>query len=263
MHSHKPPEWLQDKLKTQRVGKGGQAKPHAKGGGKGKGGPHKCGRFPPCKDCGRPLHPPEDRSTLHRELREKAEAEGRLGKRHNRERCRQRWKSKKIDQACRDMGSSQATVCPTWPIMWVNQAQVWEDSYCTRRIPCISGAKEENVFWVPRAGHAEKFQKGVIVPGIYIPLKGISERIETLLLGDTGNEVIPVAGWKLSPERFPEDATVPFRLLGVGEKELEGGKYVVRSDIIVLVQRKLQQAFTVECFDDIVLFVPPLAPAAS
>ena len=27
--------------------------------------------------------------------------------------------------------------------------------------------------------------------------------------------------------------------------------------------RKLEQAFTVECFDDIVLFVPLLAPAAS
>ena len=46
-----------------------------------------------------------------------------------------------------------------------------------------------------------------------------------------------VAVWKLFPEQFREEAAQPFRLLQVGEKESEGGKYVVRSDIIVPVQR--------------------------
>ena len=87
-----------------------------------------------------------------------------------------------------------------------------------------------------RPGHAEKPPKGIIVPGIYIPHKGTSERIEAPSLGDTGNEVILVAGWELFPEQLPEEATQPFRLLGVAEKELEDGKYVVRSDIIVPVQ---------------------------
>ena len=82
LHPHKAPEWLQDRPKSQKIGKGGQAKPAAQGGGKGKG-PHKGGKFPPCKGCGSTLHPPEDRSTLHPELREKAKAEGQLGKRHN------------------------------------------------------------------------------------------------------------------------------------------------------------------------------------
>ena len=134
------------------------------------------------------------------------------------------------------MGPSTATVCP---IMWVNQAQAWDDGYCTCPVVRISGAEEE-ALRVPRPGHAEKLRKGVIVPGIYIPHKGTSERIEALSLGDTGNEVIVVAGPKFFPEQFREVANQPFRLLGVGEKEFEGGKYVVRSDIIVPVQRGSQ-----------------------
>ena len=117
------------------------------------------------------------------------------------------------------MGPSPATVCP---IMWVNQAQAWDDGYCTRPVLRISGAEEE-VLRVPRPGHAEDLPKGVIVPGIYIPSKGTSERIEALSPGDTGNEVIVVAGWQLFPEHVREEATQPFRLLGVGEKELEDG----------------------------------------
>ena len=92
-----------------------------------------------------------------------------------------------------NMGPSPATVCP---IMWVNQAQAWDDGYCTRPVLRISGAEEE-ILRVPRPGHAEKLPKGVIVPGIYNPHKGTSERIEALSLGDTGNEVIVVADWEL------------------------------------------------------------------
>ena len=90
------------------------------------------------------------------------------------------------------MGPSPATVCP---IMWVNQAQAWDDGYCTRPVLRISGAEEE-ILRVPRLGHAEKLQKGVIVPEIYIPHKGTSERIEALSLWDTSNEVIVLAGWE-------------------------------------------------------------------
>ena len=123
------------------------------------------------------------------------------------------------------MGPSPGTVCP---IMWVNQAPAWDDGYCTRLVLQISG-------------DAEKLPKGVIVPEIYIPHKGTSERVEALSLGDTGNEVILVAGWELFPERFRQEATQPFRQLGVGGKELEAGaKYVFRSDIIVPVQRGSQ-----------------------
>ena len=75
------------------------------------------------------------------------------------------------DQAGRDTGPSPATVCPT---MWVNQAQAWDDGYCTRLVLKISGAKEE-ISPVPRPGHAGKVPKGVIVPRIYIPHKGTSE----------------------------------------------------------------------------------------
>ena len=82
LHPHKAPEWLQDKLKSKKIAKGSQAKPPAQGGGKGKG-PHKGGKFPPCKGCGSTLHLPEDCWTLQPELREKAKAEGRLSKRHN------------------------------------------------------------------------------------------------------------------------------------------------------------------------------------
>ena len=82
LHPHKAPEWLQDKLKSKKFGRGGQAKPPAQGGGKGKG-LHRGGKFPPCKGCGSTLHPPEYCSTLHQELREKAKAEGRLRKRHS------------------------------------------------------------------------------------------------------------------------------------------------------------------------------------
>ena len=89
-------------------------------------------------------------------------------------------------------------------------------------------------------GTPEKLPKGIIVPGIYIPHKGTSERKEALLLGDTGNEVIVVAGCEFFPEQFREVTSQPFQLLGVGEKELEDGKYVFRSDIIVPVQRGSQ-----------------------
>ena len=250
LHPHKAPEWLQDKLKSKKTEKGSQAKPPAHGGGKGKGS-HKGGKFPPCKSCGSALHPPEDCWTLHPELREKAKPEGRLGKRHHWENGRQRWKSKKIDQAGRDMGPSPATLCP---IMWVNQAQAWDDGYCTRPVLRINGAEEE-IWRVPGPGHAERLPKGVIVTGIYIPHKGTSERIEAFLLGNTGNEVIVVAGWELFPEQFREVATQLFRLHGVGETELEGGKYVVRSDIIVPVQRG-SQVVMVRCADFLVFFGP-------
>ena len=49
--------------------------------------------------------------------------------------------------------------------------------------------------------------------------------------------MILVARSELFPDQFWEVATEPFRLLGVGDNELEGGKYVVPSDIIVPVQR--------------------------
>ena len=75
LHPHKAPEWLQDRLKSKKIGKGGQAKPIAQGGGKGKE-PDKGGKFPPCKGCGSTLHPPEDCWTLNLELREKAKNEG-------------------------------------------------------------------------------------------------------------------------------------------------------------------------------------------
>ena len=161
-----------------------------------------------------------------------------------------------MDQAGRDMGPALATVCP---IMWVKQAQAWDDGYCTRPVLRISGAEEE-ILRVPRPGHAEKLPKGVIIPGIYIPYKGTSERIEALSLGDTGNEVIVVAGWLLFPEQFREVATQPFRLLGVGEKELEGGKYVVRSDIIVPVQRG-SQVMMARCADCLV-YLASVGPRA-
>ena len=145
------------------------------------------------------------------------------------------------------MGPSPATVCP---VMWVNPAQAWDDGCCTRPVLRISGAEEE-ILRLPRPGHAEKLPKGVIVPGIYIPHKGTSERIEALSLGDTGNEVIVVAGWEFFPEQFWKVATQPFQLLGVGENELEGGKYVVRSDIIVPVQRG-SQVVMARCADCLV-----------
>ena len=152
------------------------------------------------------------------------------------------------------MGASPVTVCP---LMWVNQAQAWDDGYCTRPVLRISGAEEE-ILRVPRPGHAEKLPKGVILPGIYIPHKGILERIEALSLGDTGNEVIVVAGWELFPESFREVATQPFRLLGVGEKEFEGAKYVVRSDIVVPVQRGSQ--FTMARCANCLVFLASVGP---
>ena len=44
LHAQTAPEWLQDKLEFKKIGKGGQAKPPAQGGGKGKG-PHKGGKL--------------------------------------------------------------------------------------------------------------------------------------------------------------------------------------------------------------------------
>ena len=113
---------------------------------------------------------------------------------------------------------------------------------------------------MPRPGHAENLPKGVIVPGISIPHKETLEQRETLSLGDTGNEVIVVAGWELFPEQFREVATQPFQLLGVGEKELESGKYVVRSDTIVPVQRG-SQVVMARCADCLV-YLASVGPRA-
>ena len=154
------------------------------------------------------------------------------------------------------MGPSPATVCP---IMWVNQAEAWDDGYCTPTVLRIHGA-EEDTLRVPRPEYAEKLLKGVIVPGIYIPHKGTSERIEALSLGDTSNEVIVVAGQEFFPEIFREVATHPFRLLGVGEKECEGRKYAVRTDIIVPLQRGFQVVMA-RCADCLVL-VASVGPRA-
>ena len=134
------------------------------------------------------------------------------------------------------MSPSSVTVCL---VRSVNQAKAWDGGNCTCPVLRISGAEEE-ILWEPRPGHAPKRLICVIVPGIYIPHKGTSERIEALSLGDTGNEVYVVAGWELFSEQFWQEATQPFQLLGVGKKELEGGKYVVRSDIIVPVQSSSQ-----------------------
>ena len=82
-------------------------------------------------------------------------------------------------QAGRNMGPSPATVCP---IMLVNQAQAWDDGYCTRPVLGISGAEEETLR-VPRPGHAERIPKRLIVPGIYIPHQGASERMRYYCLG--------------------------------------------------------------------------------
>ena len=60
-----------------------------------------------------------------------------------------------------------------------------------------------------------------------------------------------VAGLESFPEQFPEEATLPFRLLRVGDKELEGGKDVVRSDIIMPVQRG-SQVLMARCADRLV-----------
>ena len=90
-----------------------------------------------------------------------------------------------------------------------NQPQAWDDRYCTRPVLRISGAEEE-ILRAPRPGHAEKLPKGVIVAGIYITHKGTSEQIEALSLGDTGSEVIVVAGSELFPKQFQEEATQPF-----------------------------------------------------
>ena len=89
---------------------------------------------------------------LHQDLPESAKAKGRLGKRQNSQGRLQCWKSKKFDHAGRDMGPSPATVCP---IMWVNQAHAWDDSYCMRPVLCISGAEGE-ILRVPQPGHAKK-----------------------------------------------------------------------------------------------------------
>ena len=59
------------------------------------------------------------------------------------------------------------------------------------------------------------------------------------------------------PEQFREEAT---QLLGVGEKELEGGKYVVRSDIIVPVQRG-SQVVMARCADCLV-YLASVGPRA-
>ena len=130
LHPHKAPEWLQDKLKSKKIGIGGQAKPHAQEVGRGKE-PHKGVKLSPCTGCASMLHPPEDCWTLHPELQERAKAKERLGKRHNGEGRQQRWRANRVDQAGGDLGPSPATVCP---IMWVNQAQAYDDGYCTRLV---------------------------------------------------------------------------------------------------------------------------------
>ena len=69
-----------------------------------------------------------------------------------------------------------------------------------------------------------------------------------------------VAGWELFPEKFRVVASQPFQLLGVGEKELEVGKYVVRSDIIVPVQRG-SQVVMARCADCLV-YLASVGPRA-
>ena len=90
--------------------------------------------------------------------------------------------------------------------------------------------------------------------------QGQADREVAPSLGDTGNELIVVARWELFPEHFRDEATQPFRLLRLGDKELEGGKYVVRSNIIVPVQRGSQvvMACCAHCLDHL----PSVGPRA-
>ena len=69
-----------------------------------------------------------------------------------------------------------------------------------------------------------------------------------------------VAGCELFSEQFREVANHPFRLLGIDEKELEGGKPVVRSDIVVPVRRDSQVGMA-RCADCLV-FLASVVPRA-
>ena len=68
------------------------------------------------------------------------------------------------------------------------------------------------------------------------------------------------AGPESFPELFREMATQSFRRLKVGEKEVEGGKYVVPSDILVPVQRG-SQVVMAQCADCLV-YLASVGPRA-
>ena len=59
-------------------------------------------------------------------------------------------------------------------------------------------------------GTPRSFQGASLFRGYVFLRKGTSEQIEALSLGDTGNEVIVVAGWEFFPEQFGEVATQQF-----------------------------------------------------
>ena len=81
---------------------------------------------------------------------------------------------------------------------------------------------------------SEHKSTGVIVPGSILPYKDPhSPPICCSMLGDTGCECMVVIGQELIPLILREAATVPFNLIRVQQAHLEGGKQVVRGDIIV------------------------------
>ena len=97
---------------------------------------------------------------------------------------------------------------------------------------------EEEFLREPRPGMSEHKSTGVIVLGSILPYKDPhSAPICCSMLGDTGCECMVVIGQELVPLFLREAATVPFNLMGVGQAHLDGGKQVVRGDILVPVSR--------------------------
>ena len=107
---------------------------------------------------------------------------------------------------------------------------------------------EEVFFREPRPGMSEHKSTGFIIPGSILPNKDRhSAPIGCSMSADTGCECIVVIGQEMVPLFLREAASVPFNLKGVGQAQLDGGKQVVRGNILVPVSR--DGVFMARCRD--------------
>ena len=119
----------------------------------------------------------------------------------------------------------------------MNCASIWDEMPCRPPQASVRGVEDEYLT-EPRAGMREHTCTGVIVLGSILPYKDPHlSLIKCSMLADTGCECMVVIGPELGSFFLREAATVPFKPMGVGQTHLEGGKQVVRGDVIVPLSR--------------------------
>ena len=116
------------------------------------------------------------------------------------------------------------------PVLWVESTVKME----TVSVHLVLSGNEAEFLREPAPCAPEKQKKAIILPcKVLLGLDPEALKIDVRALIDTGCEILAVVGPEVFPKHLWEDAPTPFRLIGAGSKELEGGRQGVRVTLLV------------------------------